>query len=122
MTPPDTFEARDLLKIVSHRENIITIYLMAIVVALLCKIVQDQQALLFVQLLIWTGTGTAFLMLALALKEKHAWWAFVAAFIPLVNLYMVFRLRLKATSVLRNHGVTISTAFKMRKEIRRKAS
>jgi hypothetical protein len=114
------FTQEELLKVVSHRENIVTIFLMAVVSAVIIpKFVNSPQALFVLQLAIWGGTGTAFLMLALAMKEKNAWWSFVAAFIPLGNLIMVFRLRSKASSVLQEHGVTISSAFAMNKEIRR---
>jgi len=118
-----SFEVGDLLKVVSHRENIVTVYLMAIVAAVVVpKFVTSPQTILGLQGLIWLCTGSAFYLMAAAMKERNAWWAFVAAFIPLANLFMVCRLRSKATSILREHSVHISKAFDMRNQIKKMAA
>jgi hypothetical protein len=77
--------------------------------------------LVIIQILIWAGIGTSFYLLAESLKEENSWWAFVAAFLPFVNLFMLFRLRYKATAVLKQNGVKIAKAFQMRNELRRMA-
>jgi|GEM_PF-3193122 len=117
------FTQDELLKVVSHRDNIITVYLLALVAAcLIPNFISSILVLLFFQIALWTGIGIAFYLLADAMKEENAWWAFVAAFIPFVNLFMVFRLRGKATALLKNYGITITKVYQMRNQIRRMAA
>jgi hypothetical protein len=60
--------------------------------------------------------------MAQALKEANSWFAFLAAFIPVLNLIMLIRLYSKGTKTLKGYGIKIGTAWSMRNQIRKLAS
>lgn len=123
MPPAATYAPHDLLKIVSLRGSLLTVCLMAVLTCAIAPwFITVAPTRMLCYGLMWGTVGGTCYTLALTLRESKPWLALVTAFIPLVNLLMVFTWHTKASQALQESGIVLGKVSQMREQIQSRAS
>jgi hypothetical protein len=114
-----TYNKDALLKIVSYREAMVSAYLISIVFTILARFV-DAPIMVFIAMLAWLGVAVSFVAIVRSLNGGvfASILAFIAAFTPLVCLVTAFFLYGWAERELKDAGVKIASAGRMKNQIR----